>query len=710
MATLARSVNGSQAIRKEDVQPQGPLLDPQYTDDAAVQLTIQDMQLGATYLDQKQWNLFWRESDVLYQSPRTNQLFEGSTVARANISRFTVAQHVNSLTPTIKNGIFYENPPFLLRPRPAMKQSTARAKSALFSTLMDDANFEDESELLIEDQTLFGTCIAKAGFDKYTVEKTIRRPKTAPLKQAMPFGGTMTVHTEESDELESVPINETVEEVFFERCDLGTVVVAPNYNKPNRLHKAPWLIHVTNPTFEDLNRMRQHVVKDAEGKVVGGFDIPPDEELKNYFFSHPGSAGQATMVEQNTGDQNWAIHHAQNEEMPDSADPMKRPIKMLERWDRTWVYNVLCNDGGPSGVLIRKEKHGLPHIPFYSANFWNIPKAFWGMGVGRLAGSDQRIDKGLTDALLDMLSFIVNPQYARDRGANVPAQQIRQRLGGIIDVDVKAGHSVRDAFSIIEQPRVPGEIFPILQDSRTSARQTTGADEAFTSGNVPQKGTTSLRSATVGQGIMQANQTKIMGPVGHFVRGILLPFLELMDFLVKNRMSPGKIREILGEQMEADFELDAQNFYEAENAFECLAGAKLAAKKAMAQALPILTQVFENPALVSQLNQTGWMVDAKELVDMFMEVTEWKNERQLVRRMKPSEMRMFRSVNPAAQKVQGQVVAIQARHQARTAEIDQQNEADLAKQMIGKASDQAALFDERRWDREAINQSEFAPA
>jgi hypothetical protein len=94
MSQLANQVNGSQQIERADFTAEGPELDPRYTDDGAVQLVIQDTQRASTFLEKKQWNLFWREADVLYQSPRTNTTFEGSTVARANVSRFTVAQHV----------------------------------------------------------------------------------------------------------------------------------------------------------------------------------------------------------------------------------------------------------------------------------------------------------------------------------------------------------------------------------------------------------------------------------------------------------------------------------------------------------------------------------------------------------------------------------------------------------------------------------------
>jgi len=711
MATLPGTVNGAEIIEREDVDPQGPLLDPKYTDDAAVQLTIQDLQRSKTYLDQKQWNLHWREADVLYQSPRTNQSFEGSTVARANISRFTVAKHVNSLVPAMKSGIFYETPPFLLRPRPATSQTTARAKTTLYGTLLDDCDFESEAELALEDMTNFGTVIVKAGWIRETKKKKVRSPKQAPIVQKLPFGGKLTVHTKESDARVVTDTEVVHEGVFLERCELGSVFVDPTWKKPNALHKsAKYVIHVTYPSFKDLDRLRDEKVYDEEDKQVGGYDIPSEDELKDFFFSRRDqSAANPSQVMENLGGQNYAIHHAQNENEVSSADPLEAPIMMVERTDPTWIYTVLTTDG-INGLLIRKEEHGLPFINYFSANFWNIPKAGFGIGVGRLAGSDQRIEKGLVDAVLDLLSMAVNQMYVRDRGANAPTQQIRQRLGGIIDVDTKPGQSVRDVFGIIELPKVPPETFTVLQAASQNAQSTTGADEAFTQGSLPGKGGSSAaRTATGAGGIIAANAGKIQGPVGHFVKGILLPFIELIDFLVKDRMSPAKIREILGRELGDAFELDAQNFYESQDMFDCLAGAKLAAKKAMAQALPLMVQIFENAPLVQQLNATGYVVDVKLLLEMFMEVSEWRDARELIRPMTPQEQQKFAANNPGLQRVQGQIAAIGARHQAKAAEIDQAKEADLAKDLLGKASDEAALWDERKWDRQAIESSVFAP-
>lgn len=712
MSELQGVVNGSQRVEEADAQLLGPQLDPKYTSDAAVSITVQDAERGRTFLDQKQWNLFWRESDVLFQSPRTNQAFEGSTVARANISRFTVAKHVNSLVPSMKSGIFYEQPPFLIRPRPATSQSTARAKTALYGALLDECKFEATSERALESMTTFGTVIVKVGWRSDRKKKKVRAPRAAPVKIKLPLQGDLTIHTKESDEIIRQDTEVLEEGMTFEVRELGSVLFDPTWNSPNALHcDAKWVIFVDYPTFNDLNGLRDQKVFDKDGNQVGGFDIPPEEELFKYFYSHEQNAAGPSQTQLNLGGQNWAIHHAQNPDEIASADPALRTMRMYERWDHTYVYNVLTpTSGGDRGILIRKEEHGLPILPALAANFWNIPNAGLGLGVGRLAGSDQRIEKGLTDATLDILSYAINQSYVRDRAANVPTQQIRQRLGGIIDVDTKPGQKASDVFGLIEPPKVPPEVFAVLQAASQNAQNTTGADEAFTQGNLPQRGGSSAaRTATGAGGIMAANAAKIQGPVGHFVQGILLPFIELVDFFVKDRMTPSKIREILGQELGEAFQLDAQNFYQAEDRFECLAGAHLAAKKAMAQALPLMVQIFENQPLIQQLNAIGYVVDVKQLLEMFMEVSEWKNSRELIRPMTQQESARYQGNNPGVQRTQAQIAAIGARHQAKSAEIDQKAEADLARDILGKANDEAALFDERKWNRAMTDESVFAP-
>src|SRR6266446_6884076 len=101
---------------------------------AALQICVQDAMSAESWLQSNYWSLRWREADALYQSPPGILMWEGTTQPRANVNRFVVAETVNAIHPQIMNGLFYENPPFVLRPRPNLEQNTTRAISTLIAT------------------------------------------------------------------------------------------------------------------------------------------------------------------------------------------------------------------------------------------------------------------------------------------------------------------------------------------------------------------------------------------------------------------------------------------------------------------------------------------------------------------------------------------------------------------------------------------------
>jgi hypothetical protein len=700
-----RQVNARDKIEPQDVKVQGPTLDPKYTDDGACKLVVQDADKAAAFLDSKQWALGWRENNNLYQSPRTYRVWEQG----ASVSRFTVASICNSLVQPMQNGIFYEMPPFQIRPRPATKESTARAKQTLMGVQLDDIDFEDTCVDALEEMTLQGTTICKGGWyvDTETRKRYVRG--AAPITVPMPMGAPpLTIDTEESDEMHVKDVTMTRMGPFFQKCELGTILIDPKWKHPNRLHKAKYVVEVSFPTFTDLNDLREQKIYDADGKKVGGYDIPSEEELKAYFFEHEGNAETATDVQGRLAANSGSIAAVGSNE-DSSADPLETSIRMLERWDRTYVQTVLQVEGSDKVVLIRNEEHGLGRIPYFAANFWNIPGAGWGLGVGRLAGDDQRIEKGTIEAVLNLLAFIVNPQFVRDRGANAPTQAIRQRLGGIIDVDAPPGRPAKDAFGLVELPRVDPSLFTVLQEAGQNATQTTGADEAFTQGNLPGKGGSSAaRTATGAGGIIAANATKIQGPVGHFVRGIFLPFIEMLDEMNKERLPVSYIRRVLGQEMGDDFQLDVADYFNSEDKFEVLAGAHLAAKKAMAQILPMMIQMLESPQLMPQLNKMGWTIDAKELLAMVYEMSEWKNQRDVIRPMTPQEQQAYQAAEQAGPmaKAQGEIAVIGAKHQAKAAEIDQTKEADLATRLTLDPMEFAERHNERFEDEGTLRSGE----
>jgi hypothetical protein len=694
MTTLAITGNAHAPIEKKDVKVStNPARPAQFTDDGALKLVVQDAARFEMWLDSKQWTLNWRETDILYQSPRSISAFDGTNVTRANVSRFTVAKHVNSLVPTMMGGIFYDSPPFVLRPRSGTSQQTTREKTTLFAALLDDIDFKAEVERGMDSQCLNGTGIWKYGWTVTRTTKKVYVRKQAPVTVNLPFSGPAEVPTEESDEFEVKEIEVTKSRPFFEHCPLGTVLVDPGWRHGNQIWRSKAVIHRQYLSFNDLDQLRNQ----------DGYNIPPTEELKALFFAPVEIAIAPGGVEQSQ-QANATIHHAEGRDQKTTEDPLELPLKVDERWDGSRVITVIQDK-----LIIRNELHGFGQPTFLSANWWNIQNAGYGLGIGRLIGADQRVEAGAMNAALDILSFGVNPQYARSRGANAPTQQIRQRLGGIIDVDGKVG----EAFALVDTPKVPAEVWQVIQTTRQAAESTSGADEAFSQGAMPQRGSSIGRTATGAGNIAAAQATRIQGPLGRFIDNVFIPFLVALDEMIRERMPIKEIRDILSDELGDDYRVDMEKFLNGNFKFEVLAGAHLAAKKAMAQSLPIIINLFENPQLVNQLKETGWVVDVQELFSMMMEMSEWKNTRNVIRKMTDEEKKMYMQAQQASvqqQKTEADIKKIAAKHEATSAEIDQKAEAQLASKLSVQAQEHAAAFVERQQVEHSLQSRGVAPA
>src|SRR5258708_21346291 len=134
---------------------------------AALQICVQDAQTAESWLQTNYWSLRWREADALYQSPPGIMMWEGTTVPRSNVNRFTVAETVNSIHPQIMNGLFYEQPAFVLRPRPNQEENTTRAITNLLAVQLEELNMRQEVDWGLFSALNFGTGIWKWGFKSF---------------------------------------------------------------------------------------------------------------------------------------------------------------------------------------------------------------------------------------------------------------------------------------------------------------------------------------------------------------------------------------------------------------------------------------------------------------------------------------------------------------------------------------------------------------
>ena len=695
-ATLVAESHWSQPVYSKDVQtPAKPSLPAKYTDEAVLSIVVQDYQRASTWLENRRWPLQWTESDLLYQSPRTLSVFEGSSVTRANVSRFTVAKQVNSLAPAISGAIFSDPTPFEIRPRPSAHQNTARAWTELITELLDQIHFKQECMYGIQGMVNQGTVIFKIGWETVTVVETHYKRKAAPQQTEMPFGPPLTISTRESDEFEATDVEVTRNRPVFEKCELGTLFIDPTWRSPNQLHKAKWVVHMFYLSYDDLNRLRENE----------DYDIPSAEQLRAIFTEDvevpkPISPTAEAMTA------NTSIHHAERENFEWSEDPLEKPMQVLEWWSEDKVRVVLQQK-----VVIRNGNHTLGAVPYLSANYWDIDNAGYGMGVGRIAGADQRVEQGMINALLDILAFAVQPEYAVARGANVPTQDQRRRLGGIRMVD---GNDATRAISLIQQPQVPPDAWRAIQAVVATAEGATGADQATVQGSIPGRGSSMVRSGT-GAGIVgSASSTRLQSPVERFIDGVFLPFLRFIYSQVKERMPISEIRNVLAERTD-DLTVDFQDFLSQVVKFDTLAGTRLAAKNKMAQALPFLMEVFSNQAIVQQLSETGWKVDVMELVTMILEMSEWKNKRDLVVKMTPEEVQTRQQQQQAAVQANSKVELLHQKQQGDMQLEDRKISGRIAATAVKTAHtaavesplDRAASFAERTADERQMQASPF---
>ena len=638
----------------------------QFNDSAAVKLVLDDTTTADNYINIQQWANGWTMADLLYQSPATQSAFDGGNVGQASVPKYMVSNHISSIVPKVMGGIFFEDPPFLLRPRPGTKPEVVTAKTAIFSTQLDVMCFEEEVERTLEQAALLGTGIMKFGYVEYDKKMKKYERKGEKKAIAQPDKSVKLFDTPESDDYTVEFFTKKISHPWLKYCDIRTVLVNPGC-RVGDIRAAGWVVYRDYATFSDLNHLRG----------TEGYNIPEEDVLRNIFANGVTSGPDNITMTIPEGMMGY-LQHALPRSYKTSSDPNTAPMEILERWDNEKVIVVLSFNG--HNILIRNEANPYGKIPFYSFNWRNIPDNFYGQGLGLLIGSEQIVEQGVTNLALDLLAYGLQPTAVRKKGFNTPTQNIRWRQGGIIDVE----EDVDKAFKFLQMPPVPGEAWQFIAQAQSAGASTSGANEQVIQGaGAAGVKTTGMRSGTGAAAVIQANASRLDGPAGRFVRQVFEPWLYQMDELNNDLLPTAVIRDILGDELGQPYLVDHIDFRSARLVFDVLAGSKLGAKKEMVQFLPVILQMTNNPTFSQNVMDAGYMWDGPAIFNEFARGAGWKFAQPFLRKMTPQEKQKHDANSPAAL----QAAQAQAAQRAGVQKFQQEQQLEDQKQ-LGKAGNE----------------------
>jgi hypothetical protein len=649
---------------------------PEEIEDAeALALVNQDAQTAEAWIAGEQWSERWDEIDILYDSPRIFRQWENTQVMQPSIQRYIISRHVNSIHPAMQEGLFLDNPPFIASQRQGTDADTVRARSAVINYQLEDMEFENEVSNGLFQDILHGTGIWKWGmrWEEVPDRKLVR--KQQPLRTVGPLGQSITVHSDESDEFVEKLETKRVLKPFFENREIRSIMVDPGLRLPD-IRKAKYVIDKTFVNLADLLEMK----KDPRYK-----GLPSEDEIRKWFETPKEQPAVEGVMDRISSGTPAIAGQGEPGDRETTEDPSLQGLPLVERTDKYKVITVLN-----SKIVIQNMANPYGVINYYSCNWFNRVRAFWGLGVGKIVAQDQRLNQGLTNGGLALLQLLLDPPYAVDEDANVATQNQRFRKGGFIKVKTKAGQAVRDAIQPLEMPKLPlGELMSFLSNSESEAEAADGANALTMQGSVPSGGGKSsiTRTGTGVNAFQGATASRLQGPLDRFLNQVFIPWLYQLDELNTRFLPMNQVREIVGDELSDAVKVDEQKFKSSKMKFQALAATRMAARKVVAQSLPIISQIFAQPEFGQQIAIQGKYVDWLEIGKTWLQATGWPSQNDIFKDLTDEMKKNMMAMNPGVQKAQSQIANSQQKLQGQKELLNQKTEGGIVRDALNKSMD-----------------------
>lgn len=343
-----------------------------------------------------------------------------------------------------------------------------------------------------------------------------------------------------------------------------------------------------------------------------------------------------------------------------TIDPFNEPLEVLERWTNETCVVVLQKK-----AVIYNGANDYGKLPFLSIGWWDVPEAFWSMGLAKTIGSEQRLQQGIVNTWLDGTALNLNGVYTRIMGQGVPTQSIRVAPGKVLNISKE-----NELVPLERTPAVP-EAGEHIQMSMGRVDQLAGAGAMNTQG--AGAGSHNIARTATGANMLAGSNTTAPDFVDKLANQVIIPLLTNFHEMNFSLLPQKMMRQILSDELQHAYlegGQDILNLYNARVKFYITAGAKMQARKQMQAQLPIIIQLLTNEQTTQQLAIGGFRVDVVRLMKDIYEVSEWRDVHDIIVKMTPVEQQRAQMNSPAAQ----QQAQIQAQSQVQDKKHDQQLE------------------------------------
>ena len=610
---------------------------PPETLDAATALVVQNAKRAEAFLQTRLWISEWRISKGLYEAPVKQEYWRDTWVPRASNAFPLVAQHVRAVLDSVMPAVFPESVPFAIQPNQGTSWQVARAWQAVLAYQLRQIGFRQEMRLVIKDAEVFGTGIAKWGWESMPKSREVYKRAT-PVKFATDqTGQKVPMPTPESDALDAVDVEQIITRPFFKRIEINQVLIDPSLRVPD-IRKAKYVIHRDYLTIRNLNDLR-----DQEG-----WDIPSEEELRK-LVEPPAEQAPATPLESEAAAYPSQGHRPLPRYLDSTEDPLDHKLELLEYWTNEVVICVLQRK-----LCIRNEKNPFGILPFVSCFWDDLPGCFYSFGIPRRIGGIQVHIQGLRNLRLDDIHLNLQQVWLCKIGTDIAAQPIKAYPGAVFKVD-----DIKNSLTpLIKQP--------ILQEAYheesvliDDAERTSGANPLLVQGGQSSAGKgTGMRTAAGSNAVATASNDRIQGFVDNIVEQVFLPSLNSFIEMNRQRMDADLMRKVIGNQLwmeldmahQGDFLVDMCNVEDLQ--VSPLAASNLASRQKMAQSLPIESQLFQTPAFAQGLADAGFKVNWLEFGRRVEQVNGWEGGADIFIPLSDADKQAKAAQNPEVAKAQ----------------------------------------------------------